>query len=80
MEFKFSFIIRKWVIRFAPLPPYPWEKITPRTYFIGRLVGPRAGLDSVGERKISCARWKFNSGSPGRSQTLYRLNESVRLF
>jgi hypothetical protein len=50
----------------------PWEK-APGTQWIGGWVGPRAGLDAVEKRKISCPCWESNPGRPSRGPLLYRL-------
>jgi hypothetical protein len=44
----------------------------PGIHCIGRWVGPRAGLDAVDYRKISCTSRESNPGRPARS--LYRLS------
>jgi hypothetical protein len=43
-------------------------------YWIGGWVGPRTGLDSVEERKISYPCRDLNSGPPVRGPSLYRLS------
>jgi hypothetical protein len=45
----------RWVISFTPLPLYP-RGISPRTHCMGSWVGPRAGLDVVGEM-LKCCHW-----------------------
>jgi hypothetical protein len=63
----------RWVVNFTSQPFTPGEGV-PNTYWIGRWVGPRAGLDDVKRRKIILL--------PGlelrqaRSQSLYRLPSS----
>jgi hypothetical protein len=37
------------------------------TYWIGGWVGPRASLDAVGKRKLSCPFWDSNPCCPSRS-------------
>jgi hypothetical protein len=39
-----------------------------------RLGGPRAGLDNVERRKISCSYLESNPGSPACSPLLYRVS------
>jgi hypothetical protein len=39
------------VVSFTLRPLYPWE-LAPGTHWIGRWVGPRAGLDEVEKRKF----------------------------
>jgi hypothetical protein len=44
------------------------------THCIGNLVGLRARLKAVTEREIFCSCRESNTGHPGRSPSLYRLN------
>jgi hypothetical protein len=41
----------------------PQER-APSTHWIGRWVGPRAVLDTVGKRKIPSPRWESNPRTP----------------
>jgi hypothetical protein len=59
------------------LPPIHPGKQTPSTRFIGSWVGPRASLDVMEEREISCLCRKPNSGFSvvqPVAQSLYRLS------
>jgi hypothetical protein len=47
---------------------------SPGTHCVGGWVGPRAGLDAVEQRNISCFCRESNPGRPARSPSLYRLN------
>jgi hypothetical protein len=55
----------RWVVSFKLLPHYP------RTHWIGGGVCPRAGLDAVEKRKISCPCRESNPGRPEHSPSLY---------
>jgi hypothetical protein len=47
---------------------------TPGTHCIGGWVRPRSGLVALEQRRISLPCWKWNSGRPSRSPSLYRLS------
>jgi hypothetical protein len=61
----------KW--RSRPDRSTPGEKAH-GTHWIGGWVDPRAGLDTVEKRKISCPCRKSKPGRPARSPSLYRLS------
>jgi hypothetical protein len=46
----------------------------PSTHFIGGWVGPRADLDAVKQRKISCPCKKSNPGHPAQRPLIYQLS------
>jgi hypothetical protein len=64
MELRASFL--------APSSFNTWER-TRSTHWIGRWVGPRAGMKVVEERKISCLCRESHPGRQARSLSLYRL-------
>jgi hypothetical protein len=47
------------------------REIAPGTHWIGGWVGPRAGLDAVEKRRISCPCRESNPGSQARNPSLY---------
>jgi hypothetical protein len=49
-------------------------QIAPAIHLIGGWMGPRAGLDLVEKRKISCPCLESNPGRPAYSLSLYRLS------
>jgi hypothetical protein len=53
----------RFVVSFTSLPLYPRRKI-PRYPLNRRLVGPKAGLDAVEMRQISCPYREANVGGP----------------
>jgi hypothetical protein len=63
----------KRVISFTPQPLYPQIR-TPSMLCIRGQVTPRASLDAVKKREMSCTCQQTNSGHPARSQSLYRLS------
>jgi hypothetical protein len=56
------------VASFKPLPLYPRGYRPPGTHWTGSWVGPRAGLNAVGKRKILHSRGS-NPGRPARRYT-----------
>jgi hypothetical protein len=63
----------RWVVSFTTWPLYPrWKRA--RCPLIGGCVGPRASLDAVEKRKVSCFCRESNPGHPTHSQSLYRLS------
>jgi hypothetical protein len=52
----------RWMASFTSLLCYPWET-APGTHWTGGCVGPRAGVDTVEKRKISCPYQESNSVS-----------------
>jgi hypothetical protein len=52
---------------------------SPRNPLIGDWVGPKAGLDAVEKRKISCPCRESDPGRPAVSPSLYRLSYSGSL-
>jgi hypothetical protein len=59
----------RWVIRFTPRPLYPLG-----IHWLGGWVGPRAGLDAVEKRKISCPAGNRTLAVQPRNPSLYRLS------
>jgi hypothetical protein len=55
---------RRWIVSFTPRPLYPGER-TSGTQWIGGLVGPRAGLDTVVGRKIPSHSRESSPWIPG---------------
>jgi hypothetical protein len=54
--------------------PLPSGKRASGTHWIGNWVGPRAGLDDVGEKTLPLVGLELRLlGRPTRSQSLYRL-------
>jgi hypothetical protein len=63
------------MVSFTTWPLKPEE--TPLdTHYVGGWVVPRAGLDTVERRKISCPCQESNPGRPSRSPSPYRLKLS----
>jgi hypothetical protein len=58
----------RWVVSLTPQSLYPRGKI-PGTHGIRGWVGPRAGLDDVERRNISCPCRDSNPGRPARRYT-----------
>jgi hypothetical protein len=52
----------RWAVSFMPWPIYPWAG-APSIHWIGDWVGPRASLDPVKKRNISCPCWESNPDS-----------------
>jgi hypothetical protein len=57
----------------APAALLPRER-APGTHMVVVWEGPRAGLKTVSERKISTPCRESNPDSPARNQSLYRLS------
>jgi hypothetical protein len=53
---------------------YPIGKEPPSTYWVGDWVGPKAVLDAVEYRNISCPYRESNPDCPARSLSLYPLS------
>jgi hypothetical protein len=56
--------------------PFTTEERGPGTHWIGGWVGPRAGLEAVERRNISCCCWKSNPGRQARILPLHRVSYS----
>jgi hypothetical protein len=63
----------RWVVSITPRRIYPEER-DPDTQWLGRWMGPRAGLDAVKKRKVSFPCWESNPGRPASSTLLYKLS------
>jgi hypothetical protein len=58
---------RRRVVSFTTGPLFHQGKIS-GTHWIGGWMGPRAGLDAVGNRKIPGPYWELNPGRPSSFQ------------
>jgi hypothetical protein len=68
-EWRHTSIILDSLVSFKPSP----HRFTPGTHWTGVSVDPRAGLDAVEYRKISCPSRESNLSRPARRLSLFRL-------